>query len=360
MTIPNHDALPEQPIGLAILGLGKWSHQLGRAIRRSSRVRLLTCYTRTAQKREEYATTFGCSCAGSLQEVFETPGLQAAIICTPAYAHTEFAYPCADHGLHLLIEKPMALSLPGALELASTCEDNGVVLMIGHEMRRLGSMRAAKQLLENGALGQVVSASASMTLGGRFTPDNWRCHRDTNRGGALLQLGIHAIENLNYLLGRPVAVRGSFANAVAPGDVDDVGSAIVSYENGVEAVISANYVSPSSQRMSLFGMKANLHLVADMRVWPDAAAVDEQTQLLLEDGVERREIAIRPHDVLLEQVDDFAASIVDGTSPETGAKEGVQALAVVEAALQSVAEGRAVDPQQLVEELQAKGSAHES
>ena len=360
MTMPERDE-PQttRPIGVAMIGLGNWSYQLGHAIRRTPQVELIACYTRTPEKRERFAATFSCANASTLEELLNTPSLHAVLIAAPAHVHTELTVTCARHGLHVFVEKPMTVSLDDALLMSAVSQENGVVLMVGHEMRRLGSVRAMKQLVQDGALGQVVSASAAMTLSGRFEPDNWRCHRDSNRGGALMQLGIHPIENLNYLFGRPERVQGAFANAMAPGDVDDVGAAIISYEGGVQAVVNASYVSPSSQRLSLYGTRANLHLVTDMRVWPDAAAVDATTELVLEDGVERRQMAITPRDVLVEQMVDFAESIRRGGSPETGPWEGLMAIAVVEAALRSAAKGGAVHPGRLIDELTEKGAAND-
>lgn len=345
-----------QPLGVGIVGLGKWSYQLGQAIRRSPQLTLLSCYTRTAEKREAYATTFGCAAVGTLGDLLYTPDLEAVILCTPAHAHHDLALACLQQGMHLFIEKPMALSVSNACLLIATARKQDVILMVGHEMRRLGSMRAAKRLVQEGALGRVVSAAGVFTLRGRFEPGNWRSHPHTNRGGALMQLGIHPIENLNYLFGRPRRVLGAFANALAPNGVHDVGSAIITYEDGVQATVNATYISPASQRLSLYGTRANLHQVIDMRVWPDAALADERTQLLLEDGEQQRPVPLSPRDVLVEQLEDFAASVRASSAPETGADEGLWALAVVEAALRSAETGRTLDPRQLIDDCQQKGA----
>ena len=352
--------LEKRPLGVGVIGLGNWSYQLGQAIRRSPQVNLISCYTRTVEKRERYAETFDCAAAATLQELFDTAGLEAVVLTTPAHTHDDLTMACARQGLHVFVEKPMSLSVPGALRQIAACRENGVALMVGHEMRRLGSIRAAKQLLQDGALGTVVSAVASMTLRGRFEPDNWRCHRATNRGGALMQLGSHPIENLNYLLGRPLRVRGALANAVAPNNVADVGSAIISYEGGVEATVSANYVSPSSQRLSLYGTRASLHQVVDMRVWPDATLVDDRTELWLEDGQDHHQVSIAARDVLVEQLEDFSTSVRTSTAPETGGEEGLWAVAVVEGAMRSNDSGRAIELDPLIDEYQEKGTRHES
>lgn len=346
--------LNDRPLGVAVFGLGNWSYQLGRAAQRTPSINLLTCYSRSPEKRERFAATFNCATATTLQELIETPGLEAVIFTTPGYAHAEPAAICARQGLHIFVEKPMAVSLAEAMQLWEICRDAGSTLMVGHEMRRLGSMRAAKKLVEEGALGQVVSAVSAMTLRRRFEIDDWRSDRAKNRGGALVQLGIHPIENLNYLLGNPLRVKGSFANAVAPNGIHDISAAIITYAPDIVATVSASYVSPSSQRLSLYGTEANLHQVVDMRVWPDATLVDDNSELWLEDGKNRQRITFEPRDALAEQLEDFARSIRRGAKPETSGQEGMWAVAVVEGALRSTAEGSAVELRPLFEEIEAK------
>src|SRR4030042_726294 len=203
--------MAEQPVGIAMLGLGRWSRQLAKAIVRVGSLRLLTCYSRTVETRRKFAEEFGCEDAASLEAALGHPGVEAAFIAAPSHAHPELTLACARHGIHVFVEKPLANTLAEARQMASACQERGLVLMVGHEMRRLGSSRAMKQVLDSGRLGRVVAATAVETLAGTFQPDNWRCHRDTNRGGALMQLGIHHLETLMYLLGPVAAGQGFFA-----------------------------------------------------------------------------------------------------------------------------------------------------
>jgi predicted dehydrogenase len=214
-------------------------------------------------------------------------------------------------------------------------------------MRRLGSSRAVKSVLEDGLLGQVVAAGAYLTLPGSFFPDNWRCHRETNRGGAMTQLGIHHIDTLQYLLGPVVQVMGSFAHTAAPVDIDDVGVATLTFKSGALAVVTASYVSPKSYGLRLYGVQANLTCTADMRNWPDSVQMDDQTRLEVQTGEHREQIPVKPQDCLALTLDEFAHCIREGGSPEAGAPEGLAALAIVEAALQSFESDSPINPQSL-------------
>ncbi len=337
-----------EPVRLAQIGLGqKWGWELGTAIQRTPGVVLQTCYARTPATREAFANQFGCRPAPTLEAAIADPGIEAAVVAAPAHVHAEITRACVQYGRHVLVEKPLALTLRAALEMRTTCNEAGLILAVNHEMRRLGATRAIKSVLEDGLLGQVVAAGADLTLPGKFFPDNWRCHRDTNRGGALMQLGIHHVDTLLYLLGPVVQVEGLFAHTSAPVDIDDVGVAVLTFENGTVATVTASYVSPKSYELRLYGVRANLTCSADMRIWPDSAQVDGRTRLEIQTGELLEAIPINPQDCLGRVLEEFAACIREGGSPETGADEGLAALAVVEAALLSFGTGSPVNPQAL-------------
>lgn len=334
----------EKRVGTAMIGLGRWSRQLAAAIRRTDSLDLITCFSRAPENRQAFAADFGCRAARTLEEALTTPVVEAAIVSSPSYNHLEIARAAVENGLHVFVEKAMANTYAEGVQMASEVEAHGLVLMIGHEMRRLGSTRAMKRILEEGRLGKVVLSTGSMTLAGTFAPDNWRCHPETNHGGALMQLGIHPIENLIYLLGPVAEVQGYFAHVAAPADVDDIGVASLRFENGAVATVSSSYVSPTAYELHLYGDQANLHCVADMRVWPDALKVDLNTSLTFQTRAVCDPVAIAPQDPLREELDEFSRCVRGEAQPETGAREGLAAMAVVEAALQSFSAGRPVDP----------------
>ncbi len=337
-----------QPVGLALIGLGsKWGRQLAAAIQRVAAVELKSCYARSPETRRRFAEEFGAFDAPSLDAALAAPGVEAAVVAAPGHNHLEIAEASVRHGLHVFMEKPVALNLADARRMIDLCQQAGRVLLVNHEMRRLGSSRAMKRLIDEGRLGKVVTAMASLTLAGTFQPDNWRCHRETNPAGALMQLGIHQIETLMYLLGPVASVYGFLAHVAAPADIDDVGMVQLVFENGVRAAVASSYVSPKGYALYLYGAAGNIECNADMTIWPDALRVDSTTSLKLATPQGRQDVPIEPQDALAQQFEEFARSVRGGAPPETGAAEGLAALAVVEAAMRSHEIGLPVDPRTL-------------
>jgi UDP-N-acetyl-2-amino-2-deoxyglucuronate dehydrogenase len=337
----------EKQVGVAILGLGRWSRQLAAAVARTKTMKLLTCYSRSAENRQAFAGEFGIQDTQTLEEALTFPGVEAAIISSPSHTHLELTRECARQNLHIFVEKAMANTYEESLQMIAEVRHRDLVLMVGHEMRRLGSTRAMKRLLEEGRIGRPVMANGIFTLAGTFIPDNWRCHRETNHGGALMQLGIHQVENLIYLLGPVNEVRGFFAHVSAPVDVDDVGMATLSFESGAVATVVSDFVSPSAYELHLYGEKANLDCVVDMRVWPDSLKVDSNTSLTFQTRALREAVPIEPQDPLAQELDEFARCVRGEAAPETGAEQGLAAMVVVEAALRSFATNMPVDPRAL-------------
>jgi predicted dehydrogenase len=136
-----------------------------------------------------------------------------------------------------------------------------------------------------------------------------------------------------------------------PADVVDVGVVEMEIEGRTPGLISTNYVSPMVYEIHIRGSKANLDCVADMLSWPDTVQVDKDTNLSVHTKAERVLVPIDPKDCIADQLDEFARSIRGETVPETGAKEALSALAVVEAALLSERTNSWIDSSTLLPSL---------
>src|SRR3954451_9332567 len=157
-----------------------------------------------ARRRRAFAAEAVCGAAPSVEVALDHTEVEGALLLTPNDTHADLAVACAERGVHVFVEKPIADTVPDAERMAIACREAGVTLMVGHAFRRLGAARKVAQLVEEGALGRVVLAEATFSLPGALTPDKWRAHRGRNPGGPLMQLGIHHVDTLASWLGEPV------------------------------------------------------------------------------------------------------------------------------------------------------------
>jgi predicted dehydrogenase len=318
---------------LAVMGAGLWAPRLAAAAQRAG-LDVITCHCRDERRRVEFAERFGCEPAASAEDAIGHPDVEGVLIVTPNDVHLEHTLASAALGRHVFVEKPIADTLEAGEQMRDACLDAGVVLMVGHAFRRLGAARRAKELIDAGALGRVVLAEANMSLPGTFKPEAWRAQRLRNRGGPLMQLGIHHVDTLAYWLGPVRDVTGRFAHLHADADIDDVGVVRLEFESGALGTVTGSYVSPKTLSLRLLGSEAVLEYRTDFSVWPDAQALDGATTLTL-DG---ERVDFEERDMLSEELGEFGRSIRGETVIETGAAEGLAALGVILQALESHAE----------------------
>ena len=321
-----------EAIGVALIGTGMWGRRIALTLKETASLRLVTCFSRDETKRAAFADEFGCDAALSFNDAIRHPDVRAVLLVTPNTVHAEQAVTVAELGKHVFIEKPIADTQVDAQSIQEACEKAGVTLLVGHCFRRLGASRKVKHLLQEGALGQVVLAEANFSLPGALTPDKWRYHRDLCPGGPLMQLGIHHVDTLLYWLGRAHQVRGSFARLATMAEIDDVGVALMEFVSGARATVSSSYVSPRSFYLRLFGTEANLSYEVDMSVWGKSVDLDAVTTLSLTTNNGIQTITFEHHNMLVEELDEFAACIRGEQIPETSAAEGMNALRVIRGA----------------------------
>jgi UDP-N-acetyl-2-amino-2-deoxyglucuronate dehydrogenase len=319
--------------GIAIAGTGMWAPRLAEAAGRAG-LDLVACFSRDEGRRRDFAERFGCEPAASLEEAIEQPRVEGVVLATPNDVHEEQALAAAERGRHVFVEKPIADSVEAGERMRAACAGAGVTLMVGHAFRRLGAARRVRQLIDEGALGRVVLAEANMSLPGTLRPEAWRAQRARNPGGPIMQLGIHHVDTLSYWLGPLRHTTGRFARVHTPAEIDDVGVVTLEFESGALASLTGSYVSPKTFALRLLGTEAVLDYRTDFSVWPDARALDGATMLTL--GGEPVDFDER--DMLAEELGEFGRCIRGEAEPETGADEGLAALAAVLEALEPRAE----------------------
>jgi predicted dehydrogenase len=319
--------------GVGIVGTGMWGPRLAAAAQRAG-LGLVTCFSRDEAKRAEFAERFRCEPAASLEDAIGHPRVEGVVLATPNDVHEEQTIACAERGRHVFVEKPIADTVDAGERMRRACAEADVALMVGHAFRRLGAARRVKRLLDEGALGRVVLAEANMSLTGSFKPGAWRAERGRNPGGPIMQLGIHCVDTLSYWLGPVQRASGRFAHLHSQADIDDVGVLTIEFESGALGSLTGSYVSPKTLSLRLYGTEAVLDCRTDFSVWPDAEALDGVTTLTLAgEPVEFDEC-----DMLAEELAEFGRCIRGDAEPETGADEGIAALAVVLQALETHAE----------------------
>jgi predicted dehydrogenase len=327
--------MSEAPLRVAALGMGWWSDVLADAVKRSGRLEIVACFTRAEEKRRAFAAKYGCRAASSYEEILADPSIEAIVNTTPNSAHLETTRAAAEAGKHTFLDKPIANTVADGRAIAEACAKAGVVLALGYQRRRESHFRWIRTEIEAGRFGRLVQAECNISRDrlGQFDLSSWRYTAAGMPGGVMLQIGIHYVDVLEYLMGPVKRVSAQAAQLVLPGDNPDVASMILEHESGALSSLGASYASASEFYMlNVYGKEASAFydLFAGLRH-------------LRRGETAARAVATEKNDTIREELEEFARCVRTGSRPETDGVWATRNLAVIMAGVTSAREGRAVE-----------------
>jgi predicted dehydrogenase len=314
--------------------MGWWSDVLADAMLRSDKFVIRSCYTRSEEKRAAFATKYSCTAAASYEAILADPSIDAIINTTPNNVHLESTRQAAAAGKHVFLDKPIANTLAEGRAITEACEKAGVVLALGYQRRRESQFRWIKKQIDAGVFGKLVNAEANISRDrlGKIDLSSWRYQAEGMPGGVMLQIGVHYVDVLEYLMGPIVAVSGQAAQLVLPGDNPDVASLMLQHENGALSTVNASYASATENYvMNIYGKEAS-------------AFFDLQGGLrFIKRGTEKAEsVPFTKNDTFVDELDEFALAVRGQGTPETGGAYATRSLGVIRAGIISAREGRRV------------------
>jgi predicted dehydrogenase len=183
--------------------------------------------------------------------------------------------------------------------------------------------------------GKLVNAEANISRDrlGQFDLSSWRYTAAGMPGGVMLQIGIHYVDVLTFMIGPVKAVHGQSVRLVLPGDNPDVASLVLEHDNGALSTLNASYASASEYYlMNIYGKEAT-------------AYYDLHHGLSLLKRGEKQPVSVpcAKNDTFVEELEEFAAAARGGPPPEVGGDYGTTSLAVIRAGILSAREGRRVE-----------------
>ncbi len=323
------------PVRVGCIGMGWWSDVLADAIKRSNKIEIAACYTRSADKREAFAKKYDCRPAASYEEMLADPAIEAIVNTTPNDVHLPTTKQAAAAGKHVFLDKPIANNVSEGRAITEICRSAGVILAMGYQRRRESHFRWIKRQIDEGRFGRLVNAEANISRDrlGQIDLSSWRYQAAGMPGGVMLQIGIHYADVLTYLMGPVKAVRGQFAQLVLPGDNPDVASFIFEHDNGALSTLNASYASASEYYlMNVYGKDATAFY-----------DLHGGLRLLRRGETKATPVPTAKNDTFVEELEEFAAAIRGGAKPEVGGEYATESLAVVRAGILSAREGRKVE-----------------
>ncbi len=317
------------------MGLGGWggSESLPSLKKLDDTIELVTWFDANSETVDRYRGEVEAPAAGSWEEVLDNPRVEGVILVVPNHVHPSLTIEAAGRGKHVWIEKPMANTVEECNAMIQACEDAGIILQIGHSLRRAPAIRMAKKMVEDGKIGEpvMVEGHQSHRGGWGLTPEHWRWYQSKCPGGPLNLLGIHQVDAMHYLVGPSTEVTAMMARKCLACEIDEVSQVIIRFKNDMLGYIGDTYISPVKTCLSIYGSTGFIEV--DCRA---------RTLKLFDVDSKCVELTAGPLDLIADEFKEFAECIVTGREPETGGAEGRAAVAVLEAAVGSARTGRTV------------------
>lgn len=292
-------------------------------------------------------------------EMLKLDELDAVSVCTWNNAHASASVAALRAGKHVLCEKPMAMNLKQALEMEQAAAESGKLLMIGFVRRYGNDCRVLKDFIDKDMMGEIYYAKASYLRRAGY-PGGWFGDKEKSGGGPLIDLGVHVIDLVRYLMGRPkmksvtgvtfsklgsrghIKDRGGYTSSdKSKGNkfnVEDLAVAMIKFDNGavlnVETSFSLNLKSDSGN-IELFGTKAGAKLDPKLEFYT------EQNEYLV-DVIPSGNTALSFQGLFEGEIAHFVDCIKNGVPCISPAEDGVELMRIIDAIYESAETGREI------------------
>lgn len=337
-----------KPLGFAVIGCGRIAPNHGQAIADLDGAALIASADIVKERAIAFSKRFGGEPYRSYKEMLERTDIDAVCICTPSGMHAQMGIAAARAGKHVLVEKPMALSLKDADALIEACQRFGVQLGVVHQNRFNPAVVRLRRALEAGRFGQLNMGTAVL-----------RWHRDQDYyaqapwrgtwaqdGGCLMNQTIHAIDLLQWMMGPVESVHAYTATRMRNIEAEDNAAAVLRFRNGALGMIESSvtiYPKNLEETLNIFGATGTAVVggvaVNRLETWRFADGQDREEVILAEQEADPASVYGWGHKPMIA---DFVQAIQNERAPIVPGPEGRKALEIILAIYQSSRSGQPV------------------
>ena len=312
--------------------------------------RITAYYNPSRGKAEALARQYGGKVYDSAEELLADPSIDAVSVCTANDAHAALSVAAMKAGKHVLCEKPIACTIEEAQEMLHISEETGRLLMAGHNQRFLPAHREAKEYLDKGTIGKILSFRTTFGHGGpemfmkKKDMNSWFFRKEKAAMGVMADLGVHKIDLIHYLTGeRSMRVSAKLSTLDkcredgSPISVDDNAVCLLEMESGAVGTVTASwtYYGQPDNSTVIYGSKGIMRLYDD----PDHSLLIKLADGSLIAGRSGPMDFRAPSGV----IDSWIESIKAGKVLESDGRSALDAMKTVFAAIKSSETGTSIE-----------------
>ena len=331
-------------LGFAIVGVGRIAPIHAEAIAGTPGARLVAVVSRNFDKAKELADKYGATPYTDYKSMLAQKTVDCVSICTPSGNHSEIGIAAARAGKHVIIEKPIDITVEKAKQVIDECRIAGVKLASVFQMRYNEKSIEAKRIIDEGKLGKLILGDAYMKFYRApeyYTNSNWRGTLDIDGGAALINQGIHGVDLLLWLMGPVESVYAICKTLRHDIKGEDTVVAVLNFKNGASGVIeSTTSVFPDHQQ------EIHIHGLAGTMVLAGTEVTYIKKLKLMDESLDIEETIPLESDELGEphrlQYVNFVNAINEGKEADINGPEGLKAIELVRAIFKSSQTGMPV------------------
>ncbi|AUX80077.1 Gfo/Idh/MocA family protein [Sinorhizobium fredii] len=330
-------------VGLIGLGMAAAPHAKS-LLDLQERAEVAAAFSPTPARREAFTQTYGFPTCDDAETIFADPSIAAVMVLTPPNTHLDLVRRAAAANKHVLLEKPLEITPARAEALVELAEKAGIVLGIVLQHRFRPVSEALAELIEEGRLGEIVSASARLH---NWRPQSYydqpgRGTRARDGGGVLLTQAIHTLDLMISLAGLPEEVRAHAATSkVHRMETEDLAMAAIRFANGAIGTVSATTCAYPGfpDEIDVIGTRGMARLGGRNLT----VSFHDGTELTIEDeaaGGAGADPMAFPHHHHRAVLADFLDAIETGREPRVNGREAIRVHRLIEAILAAAESGR--------------------
>lgn len=334
-------------IHYAIVGCGFIADKHAEAIDKAEGAKLVAVCDTVPEKMERFVEKYGVQTFTSLEEMLKDETIQVVNICTPSGFHAPLAKQIAAAKKHVVVEKPIALTLEDTDAIIAVCRENGVKLSVVHPNRFRPVMKELKALINSGKLGKISHANATVRWNrGQEYYDQapWRGTKSLD-GGVLMNQAIHNLDLLVWFMGDVSEVYSMAATRLRNIEAEDVSTGVVRFKDGALGVIEAAttiYPRNFEESISIFGETGAVKIGGANALYIEHLKVDgmsDEEVAALQAQIKADPFGTPGHQCIIE---DMNEAIAEDREPIVTGEDGRRALELVLAMYESADDDKKV------------------
>ncbi len=319
-------------MNVGVIGIGGYAAKILDCLDKRSSFQVVYGYHPDPVKAKRWDPKRGTA---RLKDILSSQEIEAVFILTPTQHHFKYCVQAIKAGKHVFVEKPLTHKLSDARTIGKLLKGRSLRFFVGHNFRRQPWCREIKKIIESGRLGKIVSLVINKSHGGIYNlpANNWRADVQSHPEGPLATVGIHYFDLLHYWFGPVTAVNAVLKNVAGLGTAPDANAVMLMLKTGATVYLQTNYCQCLEDFIHIYGTDGTVYCQNHrlvVRHGRDVGRIPSPS----------KEIKLADDRSIDEQIKEFYKSIKSGKSIETGFKEGLNSLCVLDACGKSSNAGR--------------------